>query len=365
MSSMHRSSIAATVLLLLAGLSSPAMCADGAEWDRARAELIASPPGPMAAAIDHWRALTASDNYPFEQYAWFLLTYPGMPDEAKLRASAEKALAREAVDPARVVALFDRHPPLANPARASYALSLAALGRPEAEKVAREAWREGPMADSAEAAIYARYGSVLSADDHDARVDALLWAGDAFTASRWLGFVSPGFRDRAAARLALVQGSAPAETIALPADVMRDPGFVYNRSRHLRRSGEIGEANRMLAERPKADKVPRDRTKWIAELLAAARTATAPTAVKIAESVDDAFAPGEEVSRQSYKIRDDYTSLVWLGGVRALSELRDERRAAALFYRYGMAARTPQTRSKGLYWAGRALAIGRDPAAIP
>ena len=27
--------------------------------------------------------------------------------------------------------------------------------------------------------------------------------------------------------------------------------------------------------------------------------------------------------------------------------------AAPLFYRYGAAAQTPQTRSKGFYWAGR------------
>jgi soluble lytic murein transglycosylase len=358
MSSMHRSSIAASALLLLfAGLSTPAYCADGAEWDRARSELAASPPGPIAPAIDHWRALTASENYPFEQYAWFLLTYPGMPEEAKLRASAEKALMREGIAPARVVALFDRHPPLTNQARAIYAASLLALGRPEAEKVSREAWRNGPMDSRSEEAIYARYGSTFTAADHDARVDALLWAGDAFNASRWMNFVSPGARDAAMARLTLLQGQHPG-AVATPA--LNDPGVVYNLSRHLRRTGQVGEANRLLAERPKAAGVPRDQTRFIAEMLAAARSASAPTAVRIAESVDDVFAPNEDISRQTFKIRDDYTTLMWLGGTRALSELRDERRAAALFHRYGMAARTPQTRSKGLYWAGRALAIGRD-----
>jgi soluble lytic murein transglycosylase len=49
--------------------------------------------------------------------------------------------------------------------------------------------------------------------------------------------------------------------------------------------------------------------------------------------------------------------LTWLGGTRALYSLGDGNTAATLFYRYGAAARTPQTRSKGFYWAGRALAL--------
>ena len=59
-------------------------------------------------------------------------------------------------------------------------------------------------------------------------------------------------------------------------------------------------------------------------------------------------------------MRDDYTSLMWLGGTKAVWSLRQPRRAAPLFYRYGAAAKTPGTRSKGFYWAGRALAQAGD-----
>ena len=51
---------------------------------------------------------------------------------------------------------------------------------------------------------------------------------------------------------------------------------------------------------------------------------------------------------------------MWLGGTQALWNLQDPRRAAPLFYRYGAAARTPGTRTKGFYWAGRALAQAGD-----
>jgi soluble lytic murein transglycosylase len=47
---------------------------------------------------------------------------------------------------------------------------------------------------------------------------------------------------------------------------------------------------------------------------------------------------------------------MWLGGTRALWDLGDGNGAAPLFYRYGAAAKTPQTRSKGFFWAGHAAA---------
>jgi soluble lytic murein transglycosylase len=85
--------------------------------------------------------------------------------------------------------------------------------------------------------------------------------------------------------------------------------------------------------------------------------------VRIAASIDDTFPPDTDVSRMAYKIRDDYTSLMWLGGTKALDSLGSPSSAAPLFYRYGAAAQTPQTRAKGFYWAGRAAVSANDRAA--
>uniref|UniRef100_UPI001C096A1F hypothetical protein n=1 Tax=Acinetobacter baumannii TaxID=470 RepID=UPI001C096A1F len=71
-----------------------------------------------------------------------------------------------------------------------------------------------------------------------------------------------------------------------------------------------------------------------------------------------------DISRESFRLRDDYTSLTWLGGTQALWNLGDGAAAAPLFHRYGAAAQTPQTKSKGYYWAGRAAAkAGRQAEA--
>lgn len=366
MSSMTRK-FASLSLLALVAASAPAQCQgvvqDGGEWDRARAELIASQPTGMAQAISRWQSLTQGGGVSFNDYAGFLLAYPGFPDEGKLRVAAETALATTPVEPSRLVAFFDRFPPVTNPARAQYALALTALGRSEAAQVGRAAWRGGPMSDSAEAAIQSQFGSTFAADDHDARADALLWAGAADQAARAMANVSAAARPTLMARLALVQGSEPAsQGLAVGADALRDTGYVYNRIRQLRRSGRLYEVVNLLATRPQASRPVLDQRKWVSELLTAAKGADAGSAVRIAGSIDDAFPAGQDVSRLSFQIRDDYTSLMWLGATKALKSLGDGTRAAPLFYRYGAAARTPQTRSKGFYWAGRSLARAGNSA---
>jgi soluble lytic murein transglycosylase len=124
----------------------------------------------------------------------------------------------------------------------------------------------------------------------------------------------------------------------------------------LVQSGQMESAASLLATRPVVATTPFDPRKWINLQLAVARGADAENAVRIAERADDGFAGGAPVSQMSFPIRDDYTSLTWLGGTQALWILHDPVRAATLFYRYGAAGRTPQTRAKGFYWAGRALA---------
>ena len=368
MSSMVRTTIA-SLLLSLAFASLPAMAqagsADGVEWDQARAQLRAAPQGNMAQAIQRWKLLSSSDQFSFTDYASFLLSYPGFPEEAKLRGWAERALERGYSEPSRMTAYFDRFPPLTNQARAQYALALAALQRPDTLTVARAAWRSGAMSDAAEAALFTQLAATLTPDDHDARMNALLWAGAATQAERQILYVSPAARTGFLARLGLVGGKDPASAgLVMGPEVLRDAGYVYNRSRMLRTSGQAQAAVSLLATRPPLTAPPLDPRKWVAELLNAARSADDGSAVRIASGIDDAFAPGTDISRLSFAIRDDYTSLMWLGGTKALNSLGDGARAMPLFYRYGAAARTPQTRSKGFYWAGRAAhRAGDTPSA--
>jgi soluble lytic murein transglycosylase len=105
-----RRRIAALSLGILVCMAAPAQCQDGSEWDRARAQLLSSAPGSIGTAISRWRQLVGTDSAGFDAYASFLLAWPGLPDETRMRMNAEKSLALYPVDAGRLVAFFDRFP---------------------------------------------------------------------------------------------------------------------------------------------------------------------------------------------------------------------------------------------------------------
>ena len=98
MSSMLRTTFA-SAFAIMAFHAAPALAQaahpDGMEWDHARNATRAQPPGDMHLAIERWRLLTATGGFTFGDYSGFLLSYPDLPEAAKLRGFAEKALERE------------------------------------------------------------------------------------------------------------------------------------------------------------------------------------------------------------------------------------------------------------------------------
>lgn len=361
MSSMVRNSLLPAIALSLAagaaGPAVPAAAQNASDWDNARANLVAQAPGRMAGEIRRWEQLTGSANFTFSDYATFLLTNPGFPLEDRLRDYAERRLRTEFVPQERLLAYFAAHEPISNFARAHLAIAQMG-GQPQAAQAnALAAWRGGEMSETAEAMLAASYGHLFTQADHDARMDALLWQREAGPAARQLARVSPEKLPVFAVRLSTLQGGSGATDHP---SAMTDPGYLYNRSRELRTGGRQSQAVSLLANRPLLASLPLDQTAWVTELLAVARTASARQAQQISAKIDDAFEPGTNISAMSFKLRDDYTSLMWLGGTKALWDLGDGSAAAPLFYRYGAAARTPQTRSKGFFWAGHAASRAGD-----
>lgn len=359
----RRFALTAAVLALAASAGTLAAQSWGQGADTGN--LVARQPGAMGAALTRWETLQASREMGFADYAGFVLAYPSFPRSDILRLRAEKALESDAPSQAEVLSYFDAIPPLTNPARARYALALAAAQRPEAFEEARLAWRGGDMSDPTELYLAGLYGARFTPDDHAARMDALLWQGKADAASRQLVNLAEADRPLALARLALLRGSHPtAAGITAPASAMSDPGFVFNLVNYLRASGQSGEAVRVLTTGPLFERPALDPEEFVGDMLALAKSAGARDAATIAGRVDYLFAPGTDISQASFTLRDRYTDLMWLGGTKALWSLGDGAFAAPLFQRYGDAARTPLTKAKGYYWAGRAMQqAGNDAAA--
>ena len=308
---------------------------------------------------------------PFADYAGFLLAYPGWPGEQAMRRVAERRIDPLAAVPSEVARFFDRFPPLTVAGQVRYAEALAGIGRSaEAFAAARAAWTGGRAErgrrESAARALRLRLHARAIRIE---RMDRLLWDGATAAATRQIAFVSPAARPLLDARLALRTQRADAGDIATTALAIggNDAGFVADRARFLRDTGQSVTARSWLATPRTLATPPLDAEKYLEILLQAARGADADNqpsfVVGIALQADGAFPPGTDVRLRSLGERDDYTSLTFLGGMAALRKLNRPLDAMLLFDRYSRAAQSPQTRTRGLYWAGARRARRRRSAA--
>lgn len=315
--------------------------------------------GAIAAAIAQWKAIQQTDALPFDSYAGFLMAHPGWPGEPANRRAAEKQAVN--APPANAIAYFTRFAPQSGAGLVAQARALQASGRTvEAQAAARAAWRKGGLAANDEATVLTGFASALTPDDHDARMDALLWQNATGVAARQIAYTSPARRPVFEARLAFRSNAANAADLAMRTQdqYATDPGYVADRATWLRNTGASPTARSWLA-RPRAlASRPGDVEKWYEVLLVNARAAQADgqyqLAYDIARQVDDAYPAGTDVSTKPYGERDDYTSLAWLAGQVAMKSLGRPADAMVMFERYGRGSQSPQTRAKGFYWAGRA-----------
>ncbi|MFZ1564345.1 lytic transglycosylase domain-containing protein, partial [Sphingorhabdus sp.] len=325
--------------------------------------------GNIPAAIQRWRMLSQSGQYSFGEYASFLMTYPDWPNGDDMRKNAEQAINLASYSPNQAVAYFDRLPPLTNGGRAKYALALSATGNAKDAKFwARRAWREGPLTDDDASRIQQLLSSELTPADYDARVDRLLWSNATRAAAALMPMTSPGKRPVLEARLAYETKSAEAAAkfSAAGQAAHADPGLLLDRAAALKAAGNSWGARELLANRLPLAVPPAVPKEWLKSLLshalAAANDGQYDTAYKIASKANDALPPSEVMAEQDLTTRDHFTSLTWLAGNTAMRQLGRPRDAVEMFRLYSTGAKTPQTKSKGLYWAGIAAKKAGDTA---
>jgi len=342
---------------------------DGTGWNAARSAIAQTSDSAILATVDQWKRLQQSDGMGFDAYASFLMANPGWPAEDRMRRLAESSINPNSYNPGSVVAFFQRYPARSATGQARNALALSATGRAnEAREAARAAWRMGAMAPQDETQILSYFGSALTAADQDAHADAALWQGNPASAERALAFLSPNERPITEARIALQRNSvdAAAKMQAAEPYARGHAGFLADKANWLRNGGNSLLARSLLAGRPPLTVRPANVEKWYEVLLTNARGAANDnqwtTAFDIASKLDDAYPAGTDVSLRPIGERDDYTSLAWLAGQTAFYQLNRNNDAITMFDRYASAARSPQTMTKGWYWAARAAQRAGNPA---
>ena len=362
MSSMWRASVFLPALMAISPSSSAQSPVPYAQPQVA----YAAPAADVGYALNDWRRLRQSSGYSFADYARFLIANPNWPDEAKMRRWAEKAM-RPGENAATVIAFFTVDKPTSGNGWSRLADAYAATGRAaEALNAARNAWASDDLASTDEQSLWSRFGGSFTSADHDRRADSLLFAKDPDDAARFYSLTSPQRRAAFAARIALQRNTSDAESLyqAVIGQVTSDPGLMMDRLRYLR-AKNYGQAARDLAARDHQFVYPAaDPARFYDMLLTVANDAAQDrqwtTAFNITQHLRDALPNGTGISEQSLDLRDNYTSLVWLGGMIALDRTNRPSSAMAMFDNYATAGRSLQVQTKGYYWAGRAaLASGQ------
>ncbi len=360
--------IATTILGPL--LASSAAFAQTAMWIQPNQSSIGEPArsdGSIASAVSQWASMRDTDGLSFASYANFMLNNAGWPGETAMRKSAERALRPDVESANLVTSYFSRFPPQTATAGLRYAEALAATGRgADAQTVAKLAWTLGALTPEDETRFMSKFASVISTAEHDARMDKLLWSRSTTTAARQIAWVSSAKRPLFSARLALLT-KAPdvAQKLSVLTSADRsDPGYIADRAWWLRNTGQPFAVRTLLAAPRTLSKPPLDANSWL-EMLErnaedAGRDNQWQTVFDIGRQIDDVYPAGTIIKERSLSERDSYTDIVFLAGTAALNKLGRPRDAIGLFDRYANAAKSAQTRAKGLYWAGRAAEAARD-----
>ena len=317
-------------------------------------------------ALADWRRLRASDGYAFADYARFLNANPGWPGESGLRRSAEKQM-RPGENANVVLAFFRTEQPITGNGWARLAEANLSVARPaEALAAARGAWSSSDLSQYDEQLLFSRFGSQLTAADHDKRVDALLFDKKYSDAYRMMTWASPARRAAFKARIAMQSrsGDANQRYQAVIGQVTSDAGLMMDRARYLRDGGYEQAARDLFARTHHFAHKPADADRFLDMMVLLSKAAVDDrqwqTVYDITRQIDDVFPAGADISLKSYGVRDKYTTLTWTGGTVALERMNRARDAIGLFHKYAEGGRSLQVKTKGWYWAGRASAQSGD-----
>jgi peptidoglycan lytic transglycosylase len=310
-----------------------------------------------------YRYRGAGINGSAEAIEQFRLDHPDWPALDDLREKAETALFLNDASPETVKAFFASSSPQTGAGKAALAgLYLKEGNEKGARDLVISAWRDHELNQAVETKILAKYGSMLDADAHRARIDRLLYPDDksAIPAALRVAKLLPADEQKKiAARIAVVQrgGNAGKLLDALPANAVEaDAGLRFNRIQWLRRKDRDKEAWQMLLDAPSEPNVLLDLNNWWIERRVNCREALNAGQARIAYEIAE---------KHGLVSGDAYIEAEFLAGWIALRFLADPNTALRHFVALRSAATSSKSIALGEYWLGRtSLALGDRSSAI-
>lgn len=226
--------------------------AESGDWSGVAA-LRDSATDPLVRRMLQWRwaASTEAPLY-FADIKQALDELQGWPGRTSMRQRAEQAIFDSPLPASeRIAFLRQDGGPITGDGRVALAIALRDAGqRSEANEIARAAWREDALTTATEDRTLQEFSSVLTQDDHAARVSGLLWRDQRTAAQRLFARIAPADRALAQARIAVQvrqRRGLQAAIDAVPGSRQDDPGLLFDRAQYRRRTDQPVDAMQMAA----------------------------------------------------------------------------------------------------------------------
>lgn len=319
---------------------------------------IASMSDALARKTATWAMIDAySEKLGFAEIDRARRDFAGWPRGARRQLAAEKLLETSGLTPSQVIAWFGGSDPQSTQGAMALASAWRMQGRrEEAAALIRRWWRDKSFEADVQRTMLARFGDVLTADDHVRRADVLLYGAQGPAARDVVAMLPADQQAAALARIALRGDAASAaDTLAmLPADVAASPGVAFERAAFLRRKGLDQLAVGQLANFPRevvtpdqADRIWDERYRLV---LSSLRNGDARAAY--AAAANSGLTSGGDAADAEF-----YAG--WI----ALTKLNDPVAAGRHFAALEKIGTSPITRGRALYWQGRAAEARSDRTA--
>jgi soluble lytic murein transglycosylase len=316
---------------------------------------------PLARRLIEWERLRRGKGEAAD-YLKFLSENPGWPSRESLQRKMEESLFSEGGD-TDLIATYFKGREARSPAGMAVLASvhLAHGEKDQAKALAAKIWREEDLPEGLEKGFLARFGSMLTEQDHKWRLDRLLvedvrYKADrverAAQAKRVIALLPAAEQKTAQARLAVfMKTKGDKSTLAgAEKDKATDWGVVFHKIQQHRRAERLDEATKLLRSAPLDPLVVANLDEWWYERRGLAYQALKAGKPKLAyELVRDAGPVGINA------LNDQTFMAGWI----ALRYLKDAKQAEKHFATLVSNADGPLTRARANYWMGRtAEALG-------
>ncbi|MPZ39811.1 MAG: transglycosylase SLT domain-containing protein [Rhizobiales bacterium] len=314
----------------------------------------------VARRLVEWAILRSNGNGASSaRYLAFINANPNWPSVGMMRRRAESMMWAEQPDHAAVRAYFAKNPPLSARGHFTLARALLAQGdRAGAQAHVRNAWRNDAFPADVESKVLETFGGLLTAADHQARMNMRLYAEDTDAGLRNANRAGGDAPAIAKARIAVIKKArnAKAALDAVPSGARRDLGYIFSLAQWLRRNDREAEAGNVILSAPRDPSQSIDTDQWwIERRLAARNMLDLGDAAKAYRIARDAVKP----ERDNYRVEHEFTA-GWI----ALRFLNDPATALTHFARIPEDGTHTISVARAHYWQGRAYeAQGRNAEA--